>query len=54
MYHRQKDRTARSYCTGISWPLDVIEKIDSIRKDVPRSKFLLRLIEDRLKSDCDE
>ena len=34
-------------------PLDIIEKIDSIRKDVPRSKFLLRLIEDKLKSDCD-
>jgi hypothetical protein len=44
MYHRQKERTSRSYCTGISWPLDVIMKC----KDVPRSRFILRLVEESL------
>jgi hypothetical protein len=49
MYKKQKDRTMRSYCTGISMPLDILQKIDSIRKDIPRSTFLLRLIENNLR-----
>ena len=30
---------------AISWPKDLISKIDSLRGDVPRSKYLLRLVE---------
>ena len=29
-------------------PLDILEKIDFIRKDIPRSRFLLRMIENYL------
>ena len=51
MYHKQKDRTRNSYCYGISMPLYIIEKIDFIRKDIPRSRFLLRIIESSLITD---
>jgi hypothetical protein len=49
LHHKQKHRTLNSYCYGVSMPLDVIKKIDSIRKDIPRSRFILRLIEKNLK-----
>jgi hypothetical protein len=32
---------------GISFPKKIMAKIDSERGDVPRSRFLLRLLEDR-------
>jgi hypothetical protein len=52
--NQQKDRTRNSYCYGISMPLDIIEKIDSIRQDLPRSRFILRMVkkglEDKLQS----
>jgi hypothetical protein len=32
---------------GISFPKKVMAKIDSERGDIPRSRFLLRLLEDR-------
>jgi hypothetical protein len=31
--------------TGLSLPIELMEKIDSDRKDVSRSRFLLRLLE---------
>ena len=49
MYKKQKYITMRSYCTGISMPLDTLQKIDFIRKDIPRSRFMLRLIENNLR-----
>jgi hypothetical protein len=36
-----------SYPIGISLPKEIIEKIDQERLDVPRSRYLLRIIEDR-------
>jgi hypothetical protein len=30
---------------GISLPRDIIEKIDRERQDIPRSKYLLRILE---------
>jgi hypothetical protein len=48
MNKQQKDRTVNSFATGISLPLRVLETVDSIRKDVPRSRFILRLIEQGL------
>jgi metal-responsive CopG/Arc/MetJ family transcriptional regulator len=45
---KQKDRTVNSFCTGITLPLNVLETVDSIRKDIPRSRFILRLIEKSL------
>jgi hypothetical protein len=41
----QKNRTANSFSTGITLPLNVLETVDSVRKDIPRSRFILRLIE---------
>jgi hypothetical protein len=35
----------KSIPLGISLPTKLIEKIDTERKDVPRSKYILRLIE---------
>jgi hypothetical protein len=35
----------KSVPVGISLPTKLIEKIDTKRKDVPRSKYILRLIE---------
>jgi hypothetical protein len=31
--------------TGLSLPTDLMERIDADRGDVPRSRFLLRLLE---------
>jgi hypothetical protein len=31
--------------TGLSIPTEMLERIDSSRGDIPRSKFLLRLLE---------
>jgi len=36
---------AKSVPVGISLPTKLIEKIDTERKDVPRSRYILRLIE---------
>ena len=33
---------------AISWPKDFVSKIDSQRGDVPRSKYLLRIVEKNL------
>ncbi len=30
---------------AISWPKDFVSKIDSQRGDIPRSKYLLRIVE---------
>lgn len=49
MNKKQKHRTINSYATGISLPLEVLQQVDSIRKDIPRSRFLLRIIENNLK-----
>lgn len=35
---------------GISLPEDIVEKIDTMRGDVTRSRFILRLIESSLKN----
>jgi hypothetical protein len=37
--------TKRCISAGLSLPLDMIERIDASRGDVPRSKFLLRILE---------
>lgn len=34
---------------GISLPKDVLRKIDSMRGDIPRSKYLLRILEKYVK-----
>jgi hypothetical protein len=36
----------KSIPCGISFPIRVIHKIDVARGDIPRSRYLLRLIED--------
>ena len=33
---------------GINFPRDISDKLDSIRGDIPRSKFLLRLVEKKI------
>ena len=35
---------------AISWPKDMISKIDSQRGDIPRSKYLLRMVEKTLET----
>jgi metal-responsive CopG/Arc/MetJ family transcriptional regulator len=35
---------------GISLPKEIVDIIDEIRKDVPRSRYILRLIEKSLTS----
>lgn len=35
----------RCISTGLSLPTDLMKKIDAERGDVPRSRFLLRLLE---------
>ena len=37
--------TKRCISAGLSLPLDMIDRIDANRGDVPRSKFLLRILE---------
>jgi metal-responsive CopG/Arc/MetJ family transcriptional regulator len=32
---------------GISFPREVLEKLDKVREDVPRSKYIVRLLEKR-------
>lgn len=39
---------------GISLPKEIVNTIDEIRKDVPRSRYILRLIENSLTSLEDE
>ena len=34
-----------SFPIGISLPKEIIEKVDKDRKDIPRSRYILRLIE---------
>jgi metal-responsive CopG/Arc/MetJ family transcriptional regulator len=40
-----------SYPIGISLPKEVIKKIDAERLDVPRSRYILRLIENVYKKE---
>ncbi len=35
---------------GISLPKEIVDIIDEIRKDVPRSRYILRLVEKSLSS----
>jgi metal-responsive CopG/Arc/MetJ family transcriptional regulator len=48
MYNKQKHRTINSFATGISMPLNLLAEIDTIRKDVPRSRFIVRMIQENL------
>ena len=32
-------------CVGISLPKEILEKIDRERQDIPRSRYVLRIIE---------
>jgi metal-responsive CopG/Arc/MetJ family transcriptional regulator len=48
MNKTQKHRTTNSFATGISMPLNILEKIDATRKDVPRSRFIVRMIQENL------
>jgi metal-responsive CopG/Arc/MetJ family transcriptional regulator len=32
---------------GISFPKPLLEKLDSVRSDVPRSKYIVRLLENK-------
>jgi metal-responsive CopG/Arc/MetJ family transcriptional regulator len=41
----KKNQKDRSHVTGISLPLEVLEKVDAVRNDISRSRFILRLIE---------
>ncbi|HEX5975726.1 MAG TPA: hypothetical protein VFY68_00540 [Nitrososphaeraceae archaeon] len=34
---------------GVSMPLQLVRRLDDVRGDIPRSKFLLRLVERELK-----
>jgi hypothetical protein len=45
---QQKGRTDRCHTYGISMPLEILEKVDKQRGDIPRSRFLLRMIENNL------
>ena len=36
--------------TGVSFPPDLLAKLDQARGDIPRSKFIQRLVEQSLKS----
>lgn len=33
---------------GISLPKEIVNKIDELRKDVPRSRYILRLLENSI------
>jgi len=35
----------KNIATGISLPSDLIQKIDALRGDIPRSRFILRVLE---------
>lgn len=37
---------------SLTIPLELLKKIDGRRGDVPRSKFILRLLESGLKGEC--
>lgn len=32
-------------CVGISLPIEILKKIDRERQDIPRSRYVLRIIE---------
>lgn len=34
---------------GVNFPKDLVEQVDKIRGDIPRSKFLLRLVEKKIR-----
>lgn len=38
------------YPVGISLTRDILKKIDAEREDIPRSKFVLRILEKRYQS----
>jgi metal-responsive CopG/Arc/MetJ family transcriptional regulator len=48
MNKKQKHRTINSFATGISIPLNILEEIDAVRKDIPRSRFIVRMIQENL------
>jgi hypothetical protein len=48
MNKKQKHRTINSFATGISMPLNIQKEIDAMRKDIPRSRFIVRMIEENL------
>ena len=50
MNNEQKQRTVNSLCTGITLPWNILQAVDTVRKDVPRSRFILRAIENYLQS----
>lgn len=50
MYEEDEDQDqvpiyARNVPVSISLPIELVNKIDTVRKDVNRSRFLLRIIE---------
>ena len=48
MNKKQKHRTIKSFATGITMPLNIQKEIDAMRKDIPRSRFIVRMIEENL------
>ena len=44
----QKHRTINSFAPGIPMQLNILEEIDATRKDIPRSRFIVRIIEENL------
>ena len=41
-------------CVGLSLPKEILKKIDKERQDIPRSKYVLRIIERLYLQDCKE
>ena len=41
-------------CVGLSLPKEILKKIDKERQDVPRSKYVLRIIEKLYLQNCKE
>ncbi|CAN5147328.1 hypothetical protein BH18THE2_BH18THE2_35790 [soil metagenome] len=39
----------RKIPVGISFPKDIVSKIDNERGDIPRSRYLLRIVEKKLR-----
>lgn len=37
--------TKNSFNSGVSLPIEIVVKIDKDRGDIPRSKFILRILE---------
>jgi metal-responsive CopG/Arc/MetJ family transcriptional regulator len=41
----QIENMQNNICVAISLPKEILEKIDNERKDIPRSRYILRIIE---------